>query len=693
MTDPTELSLGKRITMAAKMAKRFVFGQSQLYSSWGYMNPDEPTERTQRTNYRGLFFKCVNVRAKETAKAMQEAKVVRVMGPNEYEEVEWDHPWNQRLQRPVSKTQTVDFWEWAVLSRDLLGHAHSLVSEWESVMGSRLPAGFLPIYSEFGDLNPVPNARGGVDAWEYLRSDGKKFRYDTEEVLAFRRTSPYNPYKTMSLIQAAAMELDIDFYMKQYRKASVKDGGITSDIISTDQQMNSTQRDKLSQEFKQFKGQRGQDKVLALSHGMELVKDSMDARDLQFIEGHIQNKNDIYYITGVPEALFAMGSNRAESESAERVMKQYTIQPIVDSLCKQLTTEFEKIYEADEGVLMVMPPEVAPIDEEIRIKRRESYLRTGQRTIDEYRQEDGLEEYSDGIGSVPLVSFSQSPLRDVVTLNDEFEPAPTEDSDRSVKKKHTREVDREYEWRVIDKHRQREEKKTASSVNRVFDLMEERALDSLDSKRSTRAEEPVLSVNQILNLFEARQIVDEELRDDIIRLIKEGFERGAFNAGASGLEFQMSTPQVRNLLREVAGKTRGIADTTIDQLSDSLEAGIKEGESIDDLSERVSKYFKNAKATRTRMIAQTMTTSSFEGGQLISFKNAGATGKSWLSQRDGNVRKDHEIADRTQNEIGLNEHFQVGGEKLLHPGDPSASASQVVMCRCSMLPVMKGEDE
>lgn len=689
----------QRIWQRAKIATRFVFGQSSLYNVWGYDNPDEPSAREQRKDYRGLFFKCLDIRANQVSKAMKEAKVVRVAGPDEFEEVERDHPWAERLRDPTPNTATDDFWKLVSLLRDLQGHCHSLVSGFESIMGSQVPKGLLPIYPEFGDLNPVPNPQGGVEAWEYLRSDGQKRRYDPDIVVALRRTSPFNPYKTMSLIQAAVHELDVDQYMKIYRKDSVKDGGITSDIISTEQKMNSTQRDQLSQEFKDYLGQRGQGKVLALSHGMDLVKASVDARDLQYIEGNVQNANDLRFITGVPEALYAKDANRAVLEGAERVMIQYTIQPLVDALCDQLTTEFERIYGAEKGVLKVESPDLTPIDEELEIRRRESYLATGQRVIDEYRQKDGKEEYPDGIGSVPLVDFSKTPLKEVVTINDQFDPQnepPEDEEDRSVKKKDSRDL--EYEWRQIDRHRRREERKTAVSVNGVFDELRDIALENIENKRSllglhTRDDAANLSVEEVLNLIEAKHVVDKELRKDIIRLIREGFKRGAFNANAEGLDFMLNTPEVKNLLRKVASKTKGIADTTIDQLAETIREGVKEGDNLDQLTNRVSTYFKDAKQSRTKMIAQTMTTSSFEGGQLVSFKQAGAIAKSWLSQRDGNVREDHENADVNQNEISLNKPFIVGGEELMHPGDPSASPKQTIWCRCSMLPVMENEEE
>lgn len=687
----------QRIWQRAKIATRFVFGQSNLYNVWGYDNPDEPTARRQRKDYRGLFFKCLDIRGNQVSKAMKEAKVVRVIGPDEFEEVEHEHPWAERLRDPAPDTATDDFWKLVSILRDLQGHCHSLVSGHESIMGAKVPKGLLPIYPEFGDLNPVPDPQGGVEAWEYLRSDGQKRRYDPEIVVALRRSSPYNPYKTMSLVQAAVHELDVDRYMKVYRKDSVKDGGITSDIISTEQQMNSTQRNQLSQEFKDYLGQRGQGKVLAMSHGMDLVKASVDARDLQYIEGNVQNANDLRFITGVPEALYAKDANRAVLEGAERVMIQYTIQPLVDAICDQLTTEFERIFGAEKGALKIQPPDLTPIDEELEIRRRESYLATGQRTIDEYRQKDGKEEYEDEIGSVPLVDFSKAPLREVVTINDQFdpqnepEPENDEEEDRTVKKKHDRDLG--YEWRQIDRHRKREERKTAASVNKVFDELRDMALENIENNRSTRDDGPNLSVEEVLNLVESQHVVDSGLRDDIIRLIREGFKRGAFNANVDGLSIQLTSSDVKKLIRKIQKTNQSIGETTINDLRNVVKKAAEEGENLDEIASRVDEYFRGAKQTRSQTIAQTLTTSGFEGGQLVSFKQAGAVAKSWLSTRDGNVREDHENADVNQNEIPLNEPFQVGTQQLMHPGDPSASAKQVVGCRCSMLPVMEDDED
>lgn len=58
--------------------------------------------------------------------------------------------------------------------------------------------------------------------------------------------------------------------------------------------------------------------------------------------------------------------------------------------------------------------------------------------------------------------------------------------------------------------------------------------------------------------------------------------------------------------------------------------------------------------------------------------------KGWAANGDWRTRYDHLIAHQEYNEhpIPVNESFIVGGEELMYPGDPSASAKQTVNCRC-----------
>ena len=61
-------------------------------------------------------------------------------------------------------------------------------------------------------------------------------------------------------------------------------------------------------------------------------------------------------------------------------------------------------------------------------------------------------------------------------------------------------------------------------------------------------------------------------------------------------------------------------------------------------------------------------------------KDAGVEFKEWVTSQDDRVRLDHFHVDG--NIVGIDDTHTVGGEEMMHPGDPAASAKQVVRCRC-----------
>lgn len=61
--------------------------------------------------------------------------------------------------------------------------------------------------------------------------------------------------------------------------------------------------------------------------------------------------------------------------------------------------------------------------------------------------------------------------------------------------------------------------------------------------------------------------------------------------------------------------------------------------------------------------------------------------KTWKSGYDARVRPAHQAANNQM--VPFNSKFEVGGESLQRPGDPSASAGNRINCRCSMIVLPK----
>jgi hypothetical protein len=56
--------------------------------------------------------------------------------------------------------------------------------------------------------------------------------------------------------------------------------------------------------------------------------------------------------------------------------------------------------------------------------------------------------------------------------------------------------------------------------------------------------------------------------------------------------------------------------------------------------------------------------------------------KEWIASFDDRTRTTHAEVDG--NEVSANDTFMVGGAQMMFPGDPSAPASEVINCRCSV---------
>lgn len=91
----------------------------------------------------------------------------------------------------------------------------------------------------------------------------------------------------------------------------------------------------------------------------------------------------------------------------------------------------------------------------------------------------------------------------------------------------------------------------------------------------------------------------------------------------------------------------------------------------------------NTKGSAKR-IARTETHIALERGAWEAARSLGVRlVKEWATMDDIKTRPSHAAADGQMREI--EEPFSVGGESMQYPGDPTASAKQVVNCRCTAL--------
>lgn len=132
-----------------------------------------------------------------------------------------------------------------------------------------------------------------------------------------------------------------------------------------------------------------------------------------------------------------------------------------------------------------------------------------------------------------------------------------------------------------------------------------------------------------------------------------------------------------------AQKVVRITDTTRQQILNRILAGEAEGLGVDAIARSIVDETSGVIGRlRGAIIARTETHAASQAAQMQALEalDIPEVKREWVAAEDGRTRETHVQADgqiRAQNEA-----FDVGGAKLLHPGDPKGPPEEVINCRC-----------
>lgn len=169
----------------------------------------------------------------------------------------------------------------------------------------------------------------------------------------------------------------------------------------------------------------------------------------------------------------------------------------------------------------------------------------------------------------------------------------------------------------------------------------------------------------------------------------------AMSQGATGVRFDMVDEYtVRNLMMESSSvRPYKPVNISIDEssrwsknkLQNALLQGILQGDSITHIADRFQAVtnMNRASAIRNARTACTYAQNKGKQDRLMDLKKQGCSvTKKWKATADERTRPEHWEAHLQ--EVDVDQHFEVGGELLMEPGDPNASGWNRYNCRCGM---------
>jgi SPP1 gp7 family putative phage head morphogenesis protein len=232
-------------------------------------------------------------------------------------------------------------------------------------------------------------------------------------------------------------------------------------------------------------------------------------------------------------------------------------------------------------------------------------------------------------------------------------------------------------------------------------LLNEAKHKSLEAKATVDWQDYLLKATDYLS-----SAGDENWRKTFLPVV-----RGIITARGESLnaDFGMQF-DVRNLFAEqwfddyMLKFAQPINKTTSDDVSRLQQTAMEQGWSIPDMQKALGVLFDQyltgggltdeerqwfqdrTPAYRTENIARTETMRASNAGSTALFQDWGVGQKEWLATKDNRTRPEHWAANGQV--VGIDESFDVGGEKLEYPGDPSGDPANTCQCRCTVLPVM-----
>ena len=127
----------------------------------------------------------------------------------------------------------------------------------------------------------------------------------------------------------------------------------------------------------------------------------------------------------------------------------------------------------------------------------------------------------------------------------------------------------------------------------------------------------------------------------------------------------------------------GINQTTWDELKASLVQGLADGDTTEQLIDRVKSVYAVAGDSRAKAIAITETNAAVNTGRMKGMKSAGITRKGWITAHLERTRVTHlanEEISTNQNGIAIEAVWPNG---CSYPGDPNGAPGETINCRCA----------
>jgi len=541
------------------------------------------------------------------------------------------------------------------------------------------------------------------------------------EVIHSRTPNPYLYWRGLSPIFVAGVPAQTDFAGEQFQKGLWTNNADTGVIVTTDQQVQPDQRAAILSALRERKRKAGTaDRPLFLWGGAKIEKPTLSMMDMQFLDTRKFLRQEIFSIFKVPESMagFTSDLNDGGAGGSLDATKVSFMESTVGALATRIEAALNPVVQTfGDDLVGWFDIDSLPIMQAARRARWDTATKMFAMGVP---MDDINTNLDLGLESKPWFKNGYLPFNLQIAGEpaelpgeDETEPNPDDEAKNIFARAknllqgflpapavRSPKLDVVELWKKHIAARRASVNLVKGKVGKVLNVYRGKVLAKLAEvhleKSANRLGELKSIVDLVFNHHDFGQALNQELHSPLQMILQSAGEELLAEIGHDD-PWHYPPSGVKEFLAKRTQKIMGVGGTVRDQLNTSLAAGIEAGETHDQLAARVKEVFNKLADGEARRVAQTEVNLAYNDARHQAMSDAGIEYKAWLSSHGPNVRPAHAMAemDYVDDPIPLDEPFNVGGEKLMFPGDDSLGASpgNIINCQCIQLAAQKKDED
>lgn len=297
-----------------------------------------------------------------------------------------EHPLLTLLRQVNPVLNAHDLWELTTLYQEIHGSAYWLL-EFDAVL--QIPQTIWILPSHAITARREPRSPRLVDRYEVTTAQGVE-AYPPERIIAFHYPDPRDPYRSgLSPLRAVFESVALNSQFLAYKRSIWDNAALPGVILSPNEVISEEERDRLEARWNQRFRQGGNGRVLVAESNLEVDVIQASLADVAALAEAGATRQDIANAFGIPLAFLTTETNLANLQAAEHQHLAKAIRPRLIRRDEKLNERLVPFFDPT-GRLFFASDDPVGADRDFDLRRQETDLKWGIRTINEVRAERGL---------------------------------------------------------------------------------------------------------------------------------------------------------------------------------------------------------------------------------------------------------------------------------------------------------------